>query len=210
MPKWFSRQLTCLSIHLGPPFIRAVIEEIDWEAVNDDNDPNHFNWDYYNKVFSNARFQGVWNTLRYLNQKGITDGLMISFMGAAPASPPLEEPDPQKSWMGGTDHTISSKQWKTNCRVDGSIPILYAAILQKIQFTLVSPMNETDIQVNSKSAEHPDGVVEGPNIPDAIQYVRVVRKLARKTRCHRNERYQIRGSGCRRRTLCLGIAWMKW
>ena len=57
---------------LGASIFRAVIEEIDWEKVNDDNDPNHFNWKYYNKVFSNSRFQGVWNTLRYLNKKGIT------------------------------------------------------------------------------------------------------------------------------------------
>ncbi len=50
----------------------------------------------------------------------------------------------------------------------------------RIQFTLVSPMNETDIMAMTKSADHPDGIVEGPNIPDAIQYVRVVRKLAEK------------------------------
>ena len=85
---------------LGATIFRAVIEEIDWEEVNDDNDPGHFNWDYYNKIFSNVRFSGVWNTLRYLNHKGITDGLVISFMGAAPAAPPLEEPDPIKKLDG--------------------------------------------------------------------------------------------------------------
>ena len=74
---------------LGATIFRAVIEEIDWEAVNDDNDPDNFNWTYYNNVFSTPRFQGVWNTLHYLNKKGITDGLVISFMGAPPASPPL-------------------------------------------------------------------------------------------------------------------------
>ena len=41
-------------------------------------------------------------------------------------------------------------------------------------------MNETDVMAMTKSADHPDGIVEGPNIPDAIQYVRVVRKLAKK------------------------------
>lgn len=85
---------------LGATIFRAVIEEIDWEAVNDDNDPNHFNWTYYNSVFSNARFQGVWNTLRYLNHKGITNNLIISFMGAPPSSPPLAAPDPKKAgWV---------------------------------------------------------------------------------------------------------------
>ena len=83
MPKWCNPQLTCSLIRLGATIFRAVIEEIDWEAVNDNNDPDNFNWNYYNSIFSNERFQGVWNTLRYLNKKGITDGLVISFMGAA-------------------------------------------------------------------------------------------------------------------------------
>ncbi len=164
---------------LGAAIFRAVIEEIDWEAVNDDNDPNHFNWDYYNTVFSNDRFQGVWNTLRYLNQKGITGGLMISFMGAPPASSPLDDPDPKKSWLGGTDHTIAPNM--EDELVESITALLYyMRHTAKIRFTLVSPMNETDVQANSRSADHPDGVVEGPNIPDAIQYVRVVRKLAEK------------------------------
>jgi O-glycosyl hydrolase len=168
-----------LADSLGATIYRAVIEEIDWEAVNDDNDPNHFNWDYYNKVFTNERFQGVWNTLRYLNQKGITDGLMISFMGAPPASAPLDDPDPQKSWMGGTDHTIATNM--EDELVESMAALLYyMRYTARIRFTLVSPMNETDIQAISKSVDHPDGVVEGPNMPDAIQYVRVVRKLAEK------------------------------
>ena len=54
---------------LGATIFRAVIEEIDWEAVNDNNDPGKFNWNYYNQVFSSTKFQGIWNTLRYLNQK---------------------------------------------------------------------------------------------------------------------------------------------
>jgi hypothetical protein len=41
-------------------------------------------------------------------------------------------------------------------------------------------MNETDVISWSKSEKHPDGIVEGPNIPDPVQYVRVVRKLAKK------------------------------
>ena len=98
---------------LGATIYRAVIEEIDWEEVNDDNDPNHFNWDYYNKVFSNTRFTGVWNTLRYLNRKGITDGLVISFMGAAPAAPPSQNPIRKEAGWGGSI-IRSRKQWKTN------------------------------------------------------------------------------------------------
>src|SRR5512133_3348381 len=158
---------------------RAVIEEIDWEAVNDDNDPGHFNWDYNNSVFSNARFQGTWKNLRYLNQKGITDNLMISLMGGPPAAAPMAAPDPAKSWMGGTDNTIAPGKEDEMAETIAAL-LYYMRNTAGIRFTLVSPMNETDIQSNTKSPEHPDGIVEGPNIPDAVQYVRIVRKLAQR------------------------------
>ena len=164
---------------LGATIFRVVIEEIDWEEVNDDNDPDNFNWTYYNSIFSSARFQGVWETLRYLNKRGITDGLVISFMGAPPASAPLTAPDPQKSWMGGTDHTIAISMEDELAESIAAL-LYYMRFTASIQFTFVSPMNETDIIAMTKSAEHPDGIVEGPNIPDAVQYVRVVRKLAEK------------------------------
>lgn len=162
---------------LGATIFRAVIEEIDWEAVNDDNDPGNFNWNYYNSVFSTPRFQGVWNTLRYLNNKGITDGLVISFMGAPPASQPLAASDPQKSWMGGTDHTIAANMEDELVESIAAL-LCYMRHTAGIRFSFVSPINETDIISITKSSDHPDGIVEGPNIPDAVQYVRVVRKLA--------------------------------
>jgi len=164
---------------LGANIFRAVIEEIDWEAVNDDSDPNHFNLDYYNSVFSNDRFQGVWNTLRYLNQKGISKNLMISLMGAPPAAAPMTAPDPGKSWMGGIDNTIAPGMEDEMAESIAAL-LNYMRNTAKIQFTLVSPMNETDIQSRTKRTDHPDGIVEGPNIPDAVQYVRIVRKLAEK------------------------------
>ncbi len=164
---------------LGATIFRAVIEEIDWEAVNDDDDPNNFNWTYYDSIFSTDRFQGVWKTLRYLNQKGITDGLLISFMGAPPAAAPLLPPDPQKSWMGGTDHSITAN--REDELVESIVALLYyMRNTAKVQFNLVSPMNETDVISRSKSDTHPNGIVEGPDIPDAVQYVRVIRKLAKK------------------------------
>lgn len=164
---------------LGATIFRAVIEEIDWEAVNDDNDPDNFNWTYYNSVFSSARFQGVWNSLRYLNQKGITNGLIISLMGAPPAASPLASPDPKKSWMGSTNYTINPAMEDELAESMAAL-LYYMRHTAKVQFTLVSPMNETDVIAGSKSADHPDGIVEGPNMPDAIQYVRVTRKLAKK------------------------------
>jgi O-glycosyl hydrolase len=164
---------------LGATIYRAVIEELDWEAVNDDNDPNHFNWDYYNSVFSNKRFEGVWNTLRYLNKKGITKSLVLSFMGAPPSSAPMTTLDMKKSWMGNTLYNIDPS--KEDELVESIAALLYyARNTAKVKFTLVSPMNETDIDSDTKNAKHPNGIVEGPDMPDAVQFTRVIKKLAEK------------------------------
>jgi hypothetical protein len=134
---------------LGATLFRAVIEEIDWEAVNDNDDPDQFNWDYYNQVFSGPRFQGVWKTLRYLNHKGIVDGLMLSFMGAPPAAAPLTPKDKQKSWMGNTDYSISPDKEDEFVETLAAF-LYYARNTAKIRFSLVSPMNETDVVSYSK------------------------------------------------------------
>ncbi len=138
---------------LGATLFRAVIEEMDWEATNDNADPAVFNWTYYNSVFSNAKFTGIWNTLRYLNQKGVTDRLVISFMGAPP------------SWMGsnyGVDQGKEDEFAETVAAL-----LYYARHTAGVQFKLVSPMNETEL----------DGR-EGPNMKDPIQFTRVLHKLA--------------------------------
>jgi O-glycosyl hydrolase len=164
---------------LGATIFRVVIEEIDWEAVNDDNDPEHFNMSYYNQVFSGTRFRGVWNTLHYLNQRLVTDRLMISFMGGPPAAEPLAKPDPVKSWMGNINFSIDPSREDEFVETIAAF-LFYARTTEKISFNLVSPMNETDIISSTKGPDHPDGIVEGPNMPDAIQFVRVVKKLAEK------------------------------
>jgi hypothetical protein len=164
---------------LGATIFRAVIEEIDWEAVNDDNDPTHFNWSYYNSVFSDKKFECIWNTLRYLNKKGITKGLVLSFMGAPPSSAPLAKPEMQKSWMGNSLYSIDPS--KEDELVESIAALLYyARNTAKIKFNLVSPMNETDIDSETKKDKHPNGIVEGPDMPDAVQFTRVIKKLAQK------------------------------
>jgi len=164
---------------LGATIFRVVIEEIDWESVNDDNDAGNFNWTYYNKVFTSARFQSVWNSMRYLNQRGIEDGLLISFMGGPPAASPLTTPDPLKSWMGNTNYSVSVGMEDEFVESMAAL-LYYARHKANIRFTNVSPMNETDITTSTKSEKHPNGIVEGPDMPDAVQFVRVIKKLALK------------------------------
>jgi O-glycosyl hydrolase len=150
--------LDMLISDLGATTFRAVVEETDWEAVNDDADPNNFNWSYFNQVFTTARFQGIWNTLRYLNQKGIRDRLVIGFMGTA------------SKWMG-TNYTISTGMEDEFVETIAAF-LYYARHTAGIEFSLMSPMNEPE-QVLKRW-------YEGPNMPDAVQVTRVLKKLAAK------------------------------
>ena len=137
----------------GSTIWRVVFDMADWEATNDDSDPNNFNWNYYNTVYSSAKFEKLWATLAYLNQKGITGSLMLNFMGRGP------------TWMGGADlpttmedewvETVASVAW-------------YARNNRNIQFGLFAPNNEPDW----------DGI-EGIRM-DRWQYTRVMAKLARR------------------------------
>jgi O-glycosyl hydrolase len=137
----------------GSTIWRVVIEMADWEATNDDSNPNNFNWTYYNSIYSSARFEKLWATLGYLNQKGVTNLLMLNFMGRGP------------TWMGGADlpsamedewvETVASVAW-------------YARNNRNIQFGLFAPNNEPDW----------DGI-EGIRM-DRTQHARVMRKLAQK------------------------------
>ena len=164
---------------LGATIFRAVIEEMDWETVNDNQDAGNFNWTYFNSIFSNTRFKSVWNTLSYLNQRGIDDGLIISFMGGPPAANPLMPPDPKKSWMGNTNFSVSIDREDEFVESIAAF-LYYARNTALIRFNKVSPMNETDIISGTKSDKHPNGIVEGPDMPDAVQFVRVIKKLALK------------------------------
>ena len=141
-----------LADQAGASIFRAVIEEMDWEALNDNASPTNFNWTYYNTVYTNAHFQGVWNTLRYLNQKGITNGLVISFMGQPPA------------WMG-PNSTVSSTNNDEFVETMASL-LYYARNTAGVQFNLISPLNETDT-----------GGVEGPSM-GATQFAGILHKLA--------------------------------
>ena len=64
---------------------RVIVETVEkWEDTNDNNDPFTFNWDYYNKLYETPKFEKAWGMIKYLNKHGITDKLMINFMGLFP------------------------------------------------------------------------------------------------------------------------------
>ncbi len=140
-----------LADQAGSTIWRVVIEMADWEATNDDADPNNFNWAYYNTIYSSPRFEALWSTLSYLNQKGVTSLLMLNFMGRCPP------------WMGGASLPTSMEdEWvETVASV-----AYYARNNRHIQFGLFAPNNEPDW----------DGI-EGIQMSQS-QYTRVMHKLA--------------------------------
>ena len=136
---------------MGVTVWRVVFDMEDWESSNDNADPNTPNWTFYNSIYSNAKFQNLWGTLRYLNQKGITTGILLSFMGRVPP------------WMGGSViNTASEDEWvemmATLC--------FYAKNTENVQFDMLDPINEPDW----------DGI-EGPQV-DQFQYTRLLQKLS--------------------------------
>ncbi len=129
---------------------RVIVETVEnWEDKNDNNDPFTFNWDYYNKLYETPKFQKAWDMISYLNKHGVTNNLMINFMGAVPL------------WMGGK---VVKPEYE-----DEYIEMLvsfffYARNEKHLKIGLISIMNEPDIEN------------EGPTVQPA-QYARLLRKF---------------------------------
>ena len=129
---------------------RVMVEvEKGGEDVNDNDDPFKFNWEYYNKLYETPHFQKVWSTVEYLNRHGITDGVMLNFMGRIP------------EWMGLG--VIKPEYEDEFVEMQVSF-LMYARNVKHLLFGPFAPMNETDIKN------------EGPTVK-ADQYARIIRKL---------------------------------
>lgn len=129
---------------------RVILETpIEWEDVNDNDDPFVYNWKFYDSVYATPKFTSVWNTIAYLNKKGISQNIMINLMGYLPA------------WMGG--ETVDPSQEDEFAEMFVSF-IHYARFKQHLRFGLVAPFNETDIQK------------EGPRLNET-RYVNILKKI---------------------------------
>jgi O-glycosyl hydrolase len=136
----------------GSKIMRVIIENMDWEATNDDADPNNYNWTYYNNLYSTPRFEELWSTMAYLNQKGITDTMILNFMGQGPA------------WMGG--HNLNTAQQDEWVEMVVSAAY-YARNTRHLQFGYFAPNNEADWP----------GFIEGVLMND-ITYAKLMNKVA--------------------------------
>ncbi len=131
---------------------RVIVETVEkWEDTNDNDDPFVFNWDYYNKLYETPKFQKAWDMIQYLNEHGITNKLMINFMGFAPR------------WMG---IKVIKPEYEDEY-VEMIVSFFYYALKTKhLKFGLIAPTNESDHHKYS----------EGPHL-DGKQHARIIRKL---------------------------------
>ena len=113
----------------GMTLFRVIYDKTDWEGTNENTSPYVMNWDYYNQVYSSAEFQKMWGLVAYLNQKGISNGVMFNFQGNGPA------------WLGVPAlNTGMEPEW---AQMVASL-LIYARQTNQLQFGLVGPDNEMD------------------------------------------------------------------
>ena len=68
-PDSVKKVIDSLVTGLGCTSFRLMYDDCDWEKVNDNEDPNVYNWTYYDSVYSAPRFTCVGNTIEYLNSR---------------------------------------------------------------------------------------------------------------------------------------------
>jgi O-glycosyl hydrolase len=145
--------LDALIDEAGMTLFRVVFDNTDWEAINDNADPNVMDWTYYSTVYESSAFMRLWEMFAYLNSRGITNDAFFNFMGPGP------------SWMGGGTLAVGMEdEW---AEMIASL-LAYARIYMGLQFQLVAPNNEPDIYN------------EGIHINNANQYATALHKLSQK------------------------------
>ncbi len=115
----------------GMTLFEVIIGNSNWEASNDNSDPNVMNWTYYNSVFNAPYFQKEAGMMAYLNQRGITNGAIPKVGG------------PLALWMGG----LTLKPGFENEYAETMAALFfYMRNTQHLQFTEVRAVEEPDIQ----------------------------------------------------------------
>lgn len=136
---------------LGPITWRVIIDRADWEPTQH-GDPLSYDWAYYDAIYDHGKMADLWNTIGYINSKP-GQQVSINVMGGVPA------------WMGGT--SIEPRFEDYWVRMISSM-VYYGRVVKKLDFTLLGPMNEPDLNG-----------IEGPQV-DPIQYTRLLHKLAQR------------------------------
>src|ERR1700682_5333676 len=131
---------------LGASMFRVVpyLVYSNWEEVNDNDDPNVMNWEYYNDRYSTPSWEATWTALRFLNSRGIRP--VIALMGPVPDWMVDDRWTPPAHKVCQTD----SKQFPLKPAMYDEFAemvvsmVMYARTKAGIDFEYFSPFNETD------------------------------------------------------------------
>lgn len=128
---------------------RVIIDRADWEPTRYGS-ADTFDWGYYEKIYSTGKMADLFDTIEYINS---IDGQQVSVnvMGGVP------------DWMGSTHIDVDQEDYWV--RMIASM-VQYGRVERKLDFSLLSPMNEIDVNG-----------IEGPLV-DPAQYVRLMEKLS--------------------------------
>src|SRR5690348_11072706 len=144
---------------------------INWEAVNDNDDPNLMNWEYYNDRYSIPAFEASWAAARYLNARGIRPFLTLS---GIPPDWMLDNKEPPRHKVCKPDPPLKPDHLKTSMYEEFAETVVslavYARTRARIDFEYFGPVNETDC--------YP---AEGPRI-DPDEMPKVLGAIARRMR----------------------------
>ncbi len=124
---------------------------INWEAANDNDDPEKMNWLYYNDRYSIPEFEAAWAAGRYLNSLGIRPYLTLS--GVPPKW--MLDDDPKTPLNGHSENTRTHLNHAMYGEFAETVVSLamYARNTAHVDYQYFGPVNETDC--------YPD---EGPRI----------------------------------------------
>ena len=120
----------------GLTLFQVIVANSNWEGTNDNDDPNVMNWSYYTNLYSQPEFAKLWGMMGYLNQRGITNGLILKVGGPGPL------------WMGGL--SLDSGMEDEYAETVASL-FVYARNNQNLVFHEVRPVNEVDINYTGEN-----------------------------------------------------------
>ena len=143
----------------GSSVLRVVRDPMDWVSSEALIPALHaLDPDTLQQVYEAPKMQDIWNTIAYLNQKGLGGNqIMLNFMGWTP------------TWLGGSgaygqsSYITAGKEGAFATMVASLV--YYGRTVRGLDFTLLGPMNEEDWNC-----------LEGPCV-SAGQYVTILKTL---------------------------------
>lgn len=139
----------------------------NWEAANDNDDPQTMNWEYYNDRYSIPTFEAAWAAGRYLNSRGIRPYLTLS--GIAPDWMLDDKAPPPKHKVCGHHGLaklahLNPAMYEEFAESVVSLAV-YARTKARIDFEYFGPINETDCYPAEGPRVDPD---EAPRLLSVI------------------------------------------